>query len=606
MSDINDEMPWLPADIDETFDPLAHADVEIDAETPIVVTPRGGAREVGRSCYQVDTEFSTLLVDCGLNQGTGDSFPDFRGLEPGSVGAVFLTHAHIDHSGGLPVLEARGLLADDAPIIATPPTIEIAKTLLEDSLKIHRRESRHAGEEQQYVEAHVEAIFERFEPVDYGGGRAEALADIPDEDPLVFQMGNAGHLLGSAWLMLQTNGYRTVFSGDLGGRAPHLPDITAPPQADLLVLESTYGSLHSHTSMSDAQTDLYNAVKRAVQSGEPVLIPTFAVGRAQVLMLMFANRLHTLSDDVRDRVQLVVDGMAQEATDIYHEFATNASFMDESIVNRVESGTPKPFLRDDTAFPDTDSHRRAILSDAAQSGGKVPIIIAPSGMLTGGNSPRYLTELAARFGSANVFLTGYQAQNTTGRVLQDQIKANKDELTYTVTSEPLGTDWPSTSNIVRTTVEEDGAAKHVTRATIPADWVSTINGLSGHAAQSGLLEFARTVSPETVALIHGPEYAQGDLATHLAKNVECLSEATRSRMLTPIAISRDIDVDTPALTPEHFDGDDLSVPEKIEIMQEQLSTMSEDLAAARNDTSPSEAEIRRIVRDEYESAEETG
>jgi hypothetical protein len=223
-------------------------------------------------------------------------------------------------------------------------------------------------------------------------------------------------------------------------------------------------------------------------------------------------------------------------------------------------------------------------------------------MLTGGNSPRYLTEFAARFGSANIFLTGYQAQNTTGRVLQDQIKADKDELTYTVTSEPLGTDWPSTSNIVRTTIEEEGAAKHVTRATIPADWVSTVEGLSGHAAQSGLLEFARTVSPETVALIHGPEYAQGDLATHLAKNVESLSEATRSRMLTPIAVSRDIDVDTPALTPEHFDGDDLSVPEKIEIMQEQLSSMSEDLAAARNDTSPSEAEIRRIVRDEYSGA----
>jgi predicted metal-dependent RNase len=599
MSGINTERPWLPADIDETFDPLAHADVEIDAETPIAVTPRGGAREVGRSCYQVDTEFSTVLVDCGLNQGTGDSFPDFRGLEPGSVGAVFLTHAHIDHSGGLPVLEARGLLADDAPIIATPPTIEIAKTLLEDSLKIHRRESRHAGEEQQYVEAHVEAIFERFEAVDYGGGRAEALADIPDEDPLVFQMGNAGHLLGSTWLMLQTNGYRTVFSGDLGGRAPHLPDITAPPQADLLILESTYGSLHSHTSMSDAQTGLYNAVKRAVQSGEPVLIPTFAVGRAQMLMLMFANRLHDLSEDIRDRVQLVVDGMAQEATDIYHEFATNASYMDESIVNRIESGTPEPFLPDDTAFPDTDSHRRAILTDAAQSGGKVPIIIAPSGMLTGGNSPRYLTEFAARFGSANIFLTGYQAQNTTGRVLQDQLKADKDELTYTVDSEPLGTDWPSVSNIVRTTVEDEGATKHVTRATIPADWVSTINGLSGHAAQSGLLEFARTVSPETIALIHGPEYAQGHLATHLAKNVESMAQATRSRMLTPIAVSRDIDVDTPALSPEHFDSDELSAHEKIEVLQEQLSSMSEDLAAARNDTSPSEAEIRRIVRDEY-------
>jgi hypothetical protein len=128
--------------------------------------------------------------------------------------------------------------------------------------------------------------------------------------------------------------------------------------------------------------------------------------------------------------------------------------------------------------------------------------------------------------------------------------------------------------------------------------VSTVEGLSGHAAQSGLFDFARIVCPETIALIHGPEYAQGHLAAYLAKNVENMAQATRSRMLTPIAVSREIDVDTPSLTPEHVDGDDLSVPEQIEVLQEQVSSLSEDLAAARNETSPSEAEIRRIVRDE--------
>src|SRR5699024_4213507 len=201
------------------------------------------------------------------------------------------------------------------------------------------------------------------------------------------------------------------------------------------------------------------------------------------------------------------------------------------------------------------------------------IIIAPSGMLTGGNSPRYLTEFAARFGSANVILTGYQAQNTTGRVLQDQVKADKEELTYDASNiESFSTYWPAVSNIVRMTVEDEdtGTNKNVTRATIPADWLTTVEGLSGHAAQFGLLDFARTVSPETIALIHGPEYAQADLATHLAKNVESVEQATRSRMLTPIAITRDIDVDTPALTSEHVDSHALSMPEKIEAMQEQL------------------------------------
>ncbi|HET7324164.1 MAG TPA: MBL fold metallo-hydrolase RNA specificity domain-containing protein [Halococcus sp.] len=199
-------------------------------------------------------------------------------------------------------------------------------------------------------------------------------------------------------------------------------------------------------------------------------------------------------------------------------------------------------------------------------------------------------------------LTGYQAQNTTGRVLQDQLKAEKEELTYTANAEPFGTDWPSVSNIVRTTVEDETGktSKPVTRVTIPADWVTTVEGLSGHAAQFGLLDFARTVNPKTIALIHGTDYAQDHLATHLAKNVESVQQATRSRMLTPIAISRDIDVDTPALSPEHVDGDDLSVPEQIEVLQEQMSAMSEDLAAARKDASPSEAEIRRLIRDEIE------
>lgn len=603
MSDMahNPEMPWLPAEMDESFDPLSHAGIELDAETPLAITPRGGAREVGRSCYEVSTQFSTLLVDCGLNQGSGEKYPDFRGLQPGSVGAVFLTHAHIDHSGGLPVLEAKNYLADDAPIIATPPTIEIAELLLQDSLKIHRWESRHEGVEQQYDETHVEQVIDRFEPVDYGGGRVEGLAAIPKEDPLVFQLGNAGHLLGSAWLMLQTGGYRVVFSGDLGGRADHLPDIEAPPQADLLLLESTYGSLHSHTSMSDAQADLFTTAKRAVESEQPVLIPTFAVGRAQLLMLLFANRLHELPSQLNDRIQLVVDGMAQEAVDVYDQFASDDTYMAESIVNRIENGTKDPFHPEDVTYPSNDADRRAILDSAAQSGGKVPIILAPSGMLTGGNSPRYLAEFAARFGAAKILLTGYQATNTTGRILQDQQKAKKDELTYTVDANPFGTDWPSSPNLQWTTVENDGTSEPVTRATIPADWVTTISGLSGHGSQRVLLDFARTVEPKTVSLIHGPAHAQEALAQHLVKNVETIEQATRSRLLTPIPLKREVDVDTPALRPEQFDSTDyLSSHEKIELLQEQISSMNEELAAARKDNGRSEAEIRRIVRDELE------
>lgn len=595
------DYPWLPADIDETFDPLAHANISPETDTPLVITPRGGAREVGRSCLQVDTEVGRYLVDCGLNQGTGKKFPAFHGIDPGSIDAVFLTHAHIDHCGGLPVLEARGLFADDATIITTPPTASLATILLKDSLKIHRQEAQQHGTSQQFTDIDVERVFDRMTTVDYGGGRVEGVAPVPDAEPLVFQFGNAAHLLGSAWLMLQTGGYRVVLSGDIGGRAAQLPDITPPPEADLLVLESTYGDTHSHRSADDARSSLYQAVERALQTREPVLIPTFAVGRAQTLLLLFAERFHMLSSELQDRVQLVVDGMAQETTDIYHEYVTNTTYIDESIANRVkESGWEKPFLPENTTFPDSDADRRDILLAAAR-GETVPVIVSPSGMLTGGNSPRYLVEFAARFDAANIFLTGYQALNTIGRALQNQLKADNDALTITTDAQPFGTDWPEASDVTWISTDSDDSTSRATRATVPSDWIEPVDGLSAHAAQHGLLEFARTVGPDTIALVHGPEYAQERFGNHLATNVAGVKNVTRGRLLTPMPVGRDDDLQTAALSPEMLDQTGYQeIDEQIDHLFEQLAALNKEVAAARNETGLTEAEIRAIVRDELQ------
>jgi metallo-beta-lactamase family protein len=595
------EAPWLPADAGEEFDPLAHAGVEPSEETPMVFTPRGGAREVGRSCYQLDTRFSTYLVDCGLNQGSGDKWPDTRGLSPECIDAVFLTHAHIDHSGGLPVFEARGYFDDDAPIVATPPTIELAKLLLKDSLKIHRHVSDARGEEQAFTERDVERVFDRFEPVGYGGGRVAGVADVPETESLVFQFGNAAHLLGSAWLSLQAGGRRAVFSGDLGGRASHLPDIATPPQADFLVCESTYGSTHSHKSMDDGQTDLYRIVERAVEQHEPVLIPSFAVGRSQLIQLLFADRLHTLPGDLREKVQLVVDGMAQEATEIYHEFVRDDEYFDDSIVNRVvESGLDEPFLPNGAVFPESDADRREILENTdPQNGGKVPIIISPSGMLSGGNSPRYLAEFAARYPSAKLVLTGYQAVGTPGRTLQNYLKAGEEELTIETDANPFGTDWPEDERVAWTTVEnEDGSGhRRVTRVRLPAEWVETVHGLSGHAAQPGLRGFARDVSAPTVTLVHGPDHAQDHLARDFAENVDSVEEVTRARLLTPIGVSRDIEIDTPSITAERLKSNSPDLRDQVEHLTETVSSLSEDLAALQAGANLSESDVREIVRE---------
>lgn len=600
----NTTAPWLPDNPDESFDPLAYAELTPSAETPLLVTPRGGDREVGRSCYQVDTQHGRYLVDCGLNQGTGDKFPDFRGLHPQSVDAVFLTHAHVDHCGGLPVLENRNLLADDAPILTTPPTASIASLMLEDSLKIHRRETDGSGGLQQFTSRDVTTVRERFQTVDYGGGRIEGVAPVSDVEPAVFQIGNAGHLLGSAWVMIQTGGHRLCFSGDLGGRATHLPDISPPPESDLLIMESTYGDTHSHPSLSDARTDLWTDIERAIQTREPVLIPTFAVGRAQTILLIIAERFHTLAADLRDRVEIVLDGMAVDATDIYHEYVDQEPYVAESLVNRVtESGNTDPFLPTALTTPDTDQERQEILTRTVRED-TVPVIISPSGMLTGGNSPRYLAEFAARFGSASVFLTGYQAANTTGRRLQSQYQADQDTVSATLEATPVGTDWPDSDNVQWIHPEDADRSELRTRISFPAEWLSLVEGLSGHAAQSGLLSFARTVGPDTIALIHGPDYAQERLGPHLAENVAGVEQITRSRRLTPIAVGSDADVETAAVTPDDIDTTGYTdLEDQIDHLYELVSQLNKEVAAARNETGLSEAEIREIVRDELNTDE---
>jgi len=250
--------------------------------------PSRGAKEIGRSCYQVETRTGTYLVDAGLNQGDGGLFPDLRGLDEGQIDAVFLTHAHIDHIGSLPLLESHNFLSDQAPVITTRPTAALADTLLRDSLKIHRRVTQKPGREQQYTETDLRKVIDRFRPCGYqAADLSDHIAHIDDTETLHFEFGNAAHLLGSAWLALTVDGSRVVFSGDIGGRSNHLPDIDEPPQADGLFLESTYGDTHSHTNASDTRTNIFNEAIEAATNGKPVLIPCFGVGRSQELLYMF-------------------------------------------------------------------------------------------------------------------------------------------------------------------------------------------------------------------------------------------------------------------------------------------------------------------------------
>ena len=497
----------------------------IDGDTPLIVHPRGGAREVGRSCYQVETPDGTYLVDCGLNQGSGGQFPDFRGLSSEAIDAVFLTHAHIDHTGGLPVLEHRNLLARGAPIVCTQATAALAHLLLHDSLKIHLEATEKPGREQHFDRSDVENVLARFDPiVGYDTGK---IADhVATDDALTYRFGDAGHLLGSAWLSLEVGGRRVVFSGDLGGRSAHLHGIEPPPSADTLILESTYGDRDHHPSFQDARTDLYTQSIEAIQRGIPVLIPTFAVGRAQEILQIFRERWRSLDEDTRADFQLIYDGLATQATDRYHAFA-GPEYINESVMNYMQNAADfEPFVPDIAQRPEDKADRKRLLNSDT-----TPIVVAPSGMLTGGLSPAYLHDLLTHYEEVRLIFTGYQAEGTTGREILDAT----DTARISIETWPLRSTLPDSRSTGATATDTTGVAAGAESKTpthgehdgppifecdIPTSWVRSVRGMSGHAARNDLLQFARQVDPAHIAFVHGEPSVQDEMREHFDSNLD--------------------------------------------------------------------------------------
>jgi len=589
-------------------------------DEPFVVIPRGGTREVGRSCYHVQTPDLDILVDCGLNQGGGGQFPDLRGINEGDIDVVFLTHAHIDHSGGLPVLEYRNLLADDAPVITTRPTTALSHTLLHDSIKIHEKEIQQQGRHRKFTRDNVHDVLERFRPQKYGKHElSEEIRRVNAPEDIIYEIGGAGHLLGSAWLAIEYGGRRVVFSGDLGGRSAHLPDIETAPPADALFLESTYGDRQQHRSLKKARNQLYQETLKSVKNGIPVLIPTFAVGRAQEIMQVFRERFPHEPEEVQEKLEVVYDGMARDATAAYHAYSIG-EFVNEKINNwRMNAQDNEPFLPDCAWYPEDNSEREAILD-----GENAPIIVAPSGMLTGGTSPLYLTALVERYDEARIFFTGYQAEGTPGRVLQESSDTCIDVSLFVTPFENSGLEC-----------NDDGE----TTVSVPNNWVDTITGFSGHCARQVLYEFAQDVDAKHVALVHGPPDAQIECRGYL-QNKLTADVVTRTSMGTPIPIYgesagelTDVDesigaatsitvrpsseVDTSHITDSLVDVEntdenhnkeknsddtpDLDLEERIEKLEERNKELESELAAIRHNDRWTEAKIRHLICDEIEN-----
>lgn len=428
----------------------------------------GAARTVTGSCHLLRVGERTLLLDCGQIQGSRlDEELNRAPLPAGEVDAVVLSHAHIDHSGRLPLLHKQGFAG---PIFTHRATADLCAIMLRDAAYLQekdaeweskkRRRKGLAPVEPLYTRDDAEAVLGQFVGLDYDAPR-EILPGV------TVTLRNAGHILGAAIveLALRENGreFRLAFSGDLGySSAPLMQPPTAVEAADLVLMESTYGN-RNHRPFDATLDELRGIFRSAADGGGNILIPAFAVGRTQDL-------LHLMSKHYDDF------GLA--GWDVYLDspmaIATTELYWRHSSLQRA----PVFGQGERLTVTASESSQDSMRINAIDSGA---IVIAGSGMCTGGRILHHLKHNLWR-PECHVVMVGFQAQGTLGRRLVDG--AENVRL------------WGETIKV---------AAK-----------IHTVGGLSAHADQAGLVAWYGAIAGRPpVCLVHGEPGAQHALANTL-------------------------------------------------------------------------------------------
>ncbi len=430
----------------------------------------GAKAGVTGSCHQLDTEWGSLLVDCGLFQGKEE-----RPLEVEfpveDISALILTHAHIDHIGRLPWLLAAGF---NAPIYCTEATAALLPLMLDDGLRLQ------LGLDARQRSRVLELISRLTVAVDYG---IWTQLGAPGNGCLQIRFQPAGHILGSAYIEVKTpNDEVVVFSGDLGPtNTPLLPDPESPERADVLILESTYGD-KNHCSVESRAEQLKALVERSLEDGGAILIPAFSVGRTQELLFdlenIAANAFNETERRAWSRLPVILDSpLALEVTKQYRDF--KALWGKEAKVRLAHGRHPLAFEQCVTI----EKHRDhlALINRLKQSG-EPALVVAASGMCNGGRILNYLSALLPD-PRTDVILAGFQAHGTLGRELQQG----------------------------KTEVE-------IEQEVVPVNaHIHTLSGYSAHAGKDDLLAFAQNISPhpQEIRLVHGEHRAQLSLARDL-------------------------------------------------------------------------------------------
>lgn len=442
----------------------------------------GADREVTGSCHLLECCGKRVLVDCGLFQGGRELEEENAqpfGFDPKKIDYLLLTHAHLDHCGRIPLLVKQGFRGE---IVTTAATRELARLVMLDAAHLQEEEAERQSRKVARTRGHhsrqwvkpLYTVLDALDSMDCFGRMAEYGKALDIAPGIRATFLDAGHILGSAsiFLELEEKGHRKtlLFSGDLGysGR-PILRDPTPPPHADVVVMETTYGD-RLHKALEPSVEELYTAIEDTFHRGGNVVIPTFALERAQEILFFLHQGVE--SGRLPASLQVFLDSpMAISATEI---FKRHPECYDETTAELFREGND-PFDLPGLHFT------RETAQSMALNGISGAVIMAGSGMCTGGRVRHHLRHNLWRRDSSVVFV-GYAARGTLARIIIDGAK--------------------------RVRIFHEDIPIHAK--------IYTIGGFSAHADRDELLYwYERTGRPRRTILVHGEEEVMHRFAHHL-------------------------------------------------------------------------------------------
>tara|TARA_Y100000034_G_scaffold51447_1_gene63275 strand:+ start:2626 stop:4515 length:1890 start_codon:yes stop_codon:yes gene_type:complete len=436
----------------------------------IRVTVLGAGRQVGRSCFLLQTPQSKILLDCGVNvAGRGkDKFPylDVSEFKINELDAIILTHAHLDHSGLIPYLFKMGYRG---PLYMTAPTRDTAALLALDFIGVAYKQASAP----LFSSVDVKEMVKHTICLDYN----EVTDIAPDVRITLY---NSGHTLGSAMVHLNIgNGaHNLLYTGDMKYARTRLLDraIANFPRLETMIIESTYGSRNDVLPpRKESEEEIINAIKATIENGGKVLIPELGLGRAQETMLVLEE---AMKDGRLPKFPIYIDGMIWDINGIHTAYP---DFLNSQIRKEIFQDN-NPFVSDIFERVGSATERKEVIE------GGPCVVLATSGMLVGGASVEYFRHFAGNSKNLLCFVC-YQGQGSLGRQVQEGAK--KVQMTVNGKDELIDVNFK----------------------------ILTVPGLTAHAGRNELLEFANRTQPRANRIIiqHGEQSKSLDLASSIYK-----------------------------------------------------------------------------------------